>query len=417
MTDSSLKLKIETRVVASVATGFALLLVIFHALTALLPHNSLTLSLESVGTSDFVQYWAGFHLLNDGGNPYDGVQMHAEQLKVGQSADKTVLMWNPPWLTLLLAPILTLPFPYAAICWGILNIGMIVTIARIAAPALGFRSLPVVFSGIATILFYPLTECLRYGQLSIFLTFAFTLFIFFARAGWLGAAALALLPLTTKPHLFLLFVPPAIVWLTSLAAADRRRFLCTAALGMAVICSATAILWPSALANWLASFSVAPRGPGVIAREEWKTATLATLIRTSIATDGGELPVWPMWAVPTVAFVATALYFLNKRQVDWSSLAPSLLCLSLGTSSYGWAYDQSLLVLCQIALICRALRPTASRRALALGGVAVVQLIAFYIASRADNAQHYFLWLPWALLALLLATEDSGERHASNVAI
>lgn len=414
MVERTAKPLLTIRSAAAVGGAFAALIAIFACIGTVLPATRIGPTLGTPGADDFVQYWAGFRILNDGGNPYDGVRMHEVQRLVGQSSDKTVLMWNPPWLALLLAPVLALPFSLAALCWIALDLAMLMTIARIAPLALNRTPLPLIASALSVIVFYPVLECIRFGQLSVFLAFSFTLFLYFVRVEWFGAAALALIPLTAKPHLFLLFIPPGFVWLRSLSPNHRRRFLGFASAGALTVVAITTLLWPHSIANWIASLSIPPSGPGVVAREEWKTATLANLLRTALTSPLGESPAWPMQVIPALAFLCTTLYFWRRNEVEWSTLAPPLLCISLTTSGYGWAYDQSLLVLCQIALLCKAMEPHASRnfRAMMLTLLVLVQGVALFLGTRADNAQHYYVWIPWAYLILLMVASRKGEAHA-----
>ena len=410
--ERSAKPLLTIHTVAAVSGAFIALLAMFACIGLALPDTKLGPAIGNPGADDFVQYWAGFRILNEGGNPYDGVRMHEAQRLVGQANDKTVLMWNPPWLALLLSPMLILPFSLGALCWMVLDLAMLMTIARIAPIALKRSPLPLIPAALSVIVFYPVLECIRFGQLSVFLTFAFTLFLYFIRVGWMGAAALTLIPLTAKPHLFLLFIPPGIVWLRSLTTDDRRRFLGFACIGGLTVIATTSMLWPNSIGDWFASLSTTPSGPGVVAREEWKTATLANLVRTALASPLGEPPAWPMQVIPALAFLATTLYFWRRREIDWSTLAPPLLCIALTTSGYGWAYDQSLLVLCQVALLCDVVerRYRTNYRATMLLLLILIQGVALVLGTRADNAQHYYVWIPWAYLVLLaIAAKNRGR--------
>ena len=132
----------------------------------------------------------------------------------------------------------------------------------------------------------------------------------------------------------------------------------------------------------------------------------------ALASPSGAPPAWPMEVIPALAFLATTLYFWRRRAIDWSTLAPPLLCIALTTSGYGWAYDQSLLVLCQIFLLCDAMeRGSSSRyRATMLLLLTLIQGSALFLGTRADNAQHYYVWIPWAYLVLLaIAAKNRGR--------
>ena len=111
-----------------------------------------------------------------------------------------------------------------------------------------------------------------------------------------------------------------------------------------------------------------------------------------------------MWVVPIVSFILTIIFFYRYRgPINWSVVAPTLLCLSLTTGSYGWFFDHSLLVICQIALVCDAI--SYSRRAATFSMlilIGLLQIAALVVGTQAWHAQHHFVWLPWAMLLLLI---------------
>ena len=243
-----------------------------------------------------------------------------------------------------------------------------------------------------------------WGQLSIFLTFFFVLFLYFVRKGEMCAAGLALTPLTTKPHLFFLLAVPGLAWLAQLPARQRRAFLAGAVGGLAVMLTITVLRWPEALPWWKASLSATPTGPGAVAMETWKTSTLSTLVRSVMADATGAAPRWPMWAIPLVGFVTTAFVFARRRDpIVWADVAPPLMCLSLTLGCYGWTYDQTLLLPVQMALACDAVAAHDRAAAWRVAGVLIaVQVLAVVIGARSGAAHDDFIWLPWAMFGVVL---------------
>lgn len=359
------------------------------------------LALEKPGTRDFVQYWAAHQALESGRNAYDGEVMFQIEDGIGQRDDETILMWNPPWTALLLEPVVTLPFPKAALLWFVTSTILLTGIAILLPEALGRSTPHLVVAALAAGCFYPAAQCLVWGQLSIFLTFFFVLFLYFVRKGEMCAAGLALTPLTTKPHLFFLLAVPGLAWLAQLPARQRRAFLAGAVGGLAVMLTITVLRWPEALPWWKASLSATPTGPGAVAMETWKTSTLSTLVRSVMADATGAAPRWPMWAIPLVGFVTTAFVFARRRDpIVWADVAPPLMCLSLTLGCYGWTYDQTLLLPVQMALACDAVAAHDRAAAWRVAGVLIaVQVLAVVIGARSGAAHDDFIWLPWAMLA------------------
>lgn len=362
--------------------------------------NDRGLVLEQPGTRDFVQYWAAERALESGRNAYDGNVMFAIEDAVGQRDDETILMWNPPWTVLLLEPVVGLPFPAAALLWFLTSTLMLGGIAMLLPGALGREPPHLVVSALAVACFYPVAQCLVWGQLSVFLTFFFVLFLHFERRGEFFAAGLALVPLTAKPHLFFLLAVPGLWWLVARTTGQRRAFLAGAVGGLAVVVTIAALRWPEALGWWKASLSAAPTGPGAVAMESWKTSTLATLVRSALATGSGVAPRWPMWAIPAAGLAATVAYFGRRRPVvDWAEVAPPLMALSLTLGSYGWTYDQTLLLPLQVALVCDAASHrdrSAAARVVAV--LVLIQALALVVGARRGAAHEDYIWLPWAML-------------------
>jgi len=365
------------------------------------------------GTVDFVQYWSAFNLLITKQNPYDGALMHAVQSTVGQSPTYTTLMWNPPWTPLLMAPITALPFGTAALAWLSVSIVCLGAIACLAPTALGYPRLPLVVSAGATVFFYPVTDALILGQLSLPLTLGFIGALLALRLERYRSAGAIAACLTVKPHLFFLFIPPTLMWLAHTTPEIRRRCLggFTAALvGLILLTSAVS---PPAIGWWFESFGTTPAGPGGIAVRDWQTATLATALRRLAAEITGAVPTWPMYGLPLVALLLVGCALSRSAEpISWPRLAPPLACLSLGLNPYGWLYDQSLLVICQIAIIGNAWQSASPRRR----GVTALTLVLFnltiaVIAAQPWSAQHHHFWIPWALLALWWTT--STTRPAS----
>jgi hypothetical protein len=356
---------------------------------------------EGPGTRDFVQYWAAHRALDSGRNAYDGDVIFAIEETIGPRKDRTILMWNPPWTALLLEPVVTLPFPASALLWLVTSMLMLAGIAVLLPGALGRSSPHLVVTALAVACFYPVAQCLVWGQLSVFLAFFLVLFLHFERRGELFAAGLALVPLTCKPHLFFLLGVPGLLWLGGLSAARRRAFLAGSVGGMATLVALTTLRWPEALAWWGASLSSAPTGPGAVAMESWKTSTLATLVRSLLEAATGVAPRWPMWALPLLGLAGTVVWFArSRREIVWAETAPPLLALSLTFGSYGWTYDQTLLLPLQVGLVCDA-AAARDRRAAArvFGAVILVQAAALAVGARPGAAHADFLWLPWAMLA------------------
>jgi hypothetical protein len=356
----------------------------------------------SDGTPDFIQYWSAWSLLRRGLNPYDGALMHAVQLEVGQSSGVTTMMWNPPWVPVLLAPVLSLPFQASALCWFVCNLGFIAVIAALTPRALGYAAQPPWLYGIA-VCFLPFIDCLQWGQLSLLITAGFVVFLHSARLQNYFTSGLALVLLSIKPHLFLLFAVAGIAWLSGLQVPARNRFILGALTGLSLILCAMLVLSYDCFWWWIDGIRSPATGYGVIPVAQWQTATLASMVRSLLNEKFHIAPLWPLWLFPCLGLAGALLFFLrHRRSVDWSQLAPPLICLGLLLASYGWLYDQSLLIVCQFFILCRTY---ASKdqfdRLVGVGGLLLIQVTMVILNLCTIGAQHYYTWVPVAFLGLL----------------
>jgi hypothetical protein len=360
------------------------------------------------GTTDFVQYWAAWRLMLEGANPYDPELLTKVQSTVNENPGNLIFSWNPPWTFVALSPILSLPFNHAASLWFAVQIALLAVISIAAPRGLG-ASLSSPLKGVlATVLFFPILHSMKMGQLGPLFAASIALFLWFLRAGALRLAGISLLPLTFKPHLFFLFFVPGIIWLKQLSPRDRARFLSGSfgALGLLVVASIA--VSPSSSIQWLNALGskAATSANGLAVHvNDWQTATLVTWIRRAIAHQTNTLVTWPMWAVPLSSLILSGVYFYRRATpIRWEIITPALLCLSLGTSNYGWVFDQSVLVLCQIALVCEIARETRNTPRLMMSlVVAAIQGFSVYCSIWLDPSQEYYAWVPWAYLVALWA--------------
>lgn len=378
-----------------------------------------SLPFGKTGTVDFVQYWASWQAMLNGQDCYDGHAIYAIQSQLTTEPPPLMVSWNPPWTFVLLSPFLGLPFEQSAALWFLIEILLLCLIVSIVPHAFALPQLRPVAAALVVATFFPALNSMYWGQIGILLTASLASFLFFQDRRMPFWSGIALLPLTAKPHLFLLFIPPAIKWIAQASRRDLARFLLGSLGGFSILAVVTLLIAPTSIASWLHHLSPSSVGEVedfAVHFQNWKTATLATLVRVLISSFTHEIPTWPLVAFPVAGTVVSAVYFFrDKRLVVWAEVTPPLLCLCLMMSSYGWAYDQSLLLICHIVVISRARYYTSRRARLGLLGAAVsIQVLAFALSQYADAPQHYFAWVPPAMLLLLMADRRIRRKEILN---
>ena len=377
------------------------------------------LKVASLGTIDYVQYWSAWRLLAQGQNPYDPTLLHQTQSALSSAQSSLIYSWNPPWTYILLAPFLLPPFIPGATLWCLFQVGALLFIGLNAARALKVQSLGLIGGVCVSLFFLPSLYAIYYGQLGILFALSCTTFLLALNATRYTVAGISLLPLALKPHLFVLCVIPAVLWLTQVPRDHAKRFLVGAIGGFAVLLGTTVVLAPSSLSWWfntIAAPSVSHPGPHPL--KKWMTHTSTTALRLLIDEKLELHPTWLLVPIPAGAFVLTLIYFwVRKPRIDWNTLLPPMLCLCLATSSYAWVYDQPVLILCQYLVLSRALtyRSTLTRYLILIGCI-LTQLVPIILTTRQHWEGYWFFLMPWALLILLMtARVQRAPNQASDV--
>lgn len=294
------------------------------------------------GVVDFLQYWSANKLTGLGQNPYDPHVMKDFQRHFADSS-YTTMMWNPPWILLMLMPVLTLGLTAAAKLWFILNIIGIFAIVLLSERVFPSSHEHRWLRRLTIFFFPPFWNCLGFGQTSIALTLAFLLFVGCLSRNKDFAAGLILSVMSVKPHLIYLFALVLIWW----AVKERRFNLITGAItGMTVLVGASLLFQGPAVWNWI-QCHLHPellRGiEGVIPPSDWVTPTVGGTIRAY----GGPLYSVPMEKIiGFIALIPVAWWLVRAQpEIKWNFHLPLFVLLSLLLGPYGWFYDNSLLII------------------------------------------------------------------------
>jgi hypothetical protein len=77
---------------------------------------------DTFGGRHYVAYWSAFQVLRQGGNPYDPRTIFAAQRHLRPDAEDAQLFLYPPWMLIILAPLLSLNFTLSYHLWLALNL-------------------------------------------------------------------------------------------------------------------------------------------------------------------------------------------------------------------------------------------------------------------------------------------------------
>ncbi len=316
--------------------------------------QSETVDLHGYGVIDFIQYWSAYRVVECGRNPYLPANMREVQSTIGTVGDVT-MMWNPPWLLLIMKPILELDLKKAAVGWFALNILFLLIAVYLCALLYprqqGFK----IFALFALVLFPPFYEVLRLGQISLLLTVSVLGFSVCLKKRWDFAAGFLLSLTSVKPHLVYLLALVLIWWIFK----ERRFFvLWGGVVGLGVLVGGSLIFQGPILSQWIDAQLHPEIISGAVRTNEWLAATLGGFLR---AYGGSWLGALRIEVFVVLGATALMLFRLTRYRPDisWSNELPLLILLSLTTAPYGWFFDTAiaLSVVAYGVSICRNRAP------------------------------------------------------------
>lgn len=394
--------------------GLAPILAVCAGLSALFVYIAGTGLADGVKVShrDLIEYWAAFRLLDE--NPYDPARIFQIQNSAGAGFADPLMMWNPPWLPLLM-PGINLPFNQAWLVWKLVNVTCwfmsgVVLMASCRAGRRQSTAPAVIFAAFSA----PALLNLEMGQMGSFLTLGAALVIYGWSVGGALTFGLGALLLSVKPHIFL---PLAAFFAVRVVVERRWRFAAVATLPTAVTVAFTCFRYPEAVPAWIAALITTPEG--AIDPRRWMTPTIGRW--------GDILMIWGGLSVGTLISKAILLagilgggWVAVRKHASCGGVEPALtaLMISVISSPFSWTFDQMVLVLPQVFVLATVWRESESivQRWIALLGFIAINMVMLvqWLVFGAD-LQFYF-WYPviQVLVCILVCrlfvrTGDSAE--------
>ncbi|MDD2942628.1 MAG: glycosyltransferase family 87 protein [bacterium] len=368
-------------------------------------------------SSDFKEYWGAFQLLQNGQNSYDPAQMLAVQQPLEPGLETPLMMWNPPWLPLVMSPALAFGYETGRLLWFIISLAMFCAAITLLRPQKGYLEN---MSGHPAAIYLlmlaiPVIECLRLGQLGFFLLFFEATTIYYAVKGRATLAGIFFAFLSAKPHIFLFF---GLALLVTIGKKRLPSFFSAVVISLLLLWGTTIIIAPGSPHQWLTAINADYQT--ITPPALWKTSSLASAIREQASSLLGEFNLTTarriIWLPPIAAglFLMLAYRTLCLRyllQVDklhlWS-------CFSAAVAPFLWHFDFLILLPAIIFL-------AGEKRKLNTPQVAILLLaqpaliMSMHISGNFIGAW----WFPWMLLALYVPTikREKSRNQRANVSI
>lgn len=377
----------------------------------LLPHGMRTHIFDADGSSpqqygavDFIQYWSAYRVQAAGKNPYAPSDMSQVQVSLGVEGSPT-MMWNPPWILLLMEPVLAGDFSSSVATWYVVNLIFILLAGILCSILYPLKSRLKLVAAVAVILFPPFWDTLYFGQVSLLITVLFLVFAVCLKRRWDFMAGIFFAMLSIKPHLVYLLAVVLLWWVFK-----QRRYLVLFGLGagMSALVGSSLLLQGQMVSQWLSAQLHPESINDAVRTNQWVTATIGGALRAYGGDWLGSHQIEFMIALGTL--VVTACWLLRAQPViNWQRHLPLFVVLSLLTAPYGWFFDQSIAIIA--VAYCIWVRSNDPEKML----VCLFSYYAFvdYYGVFWGQFQHQMFFFPLGLLVLLLVTRDQGRVRAA----
>jgi hypothetical protein len=322
---------------------------------------------NAAGSRDFIQYWAAGRQLIHHANPYDEHAILPMELAAGYpSGLPTFIMPNPPTALPLVVPLGLFGPMSAELFWLALSLGCLVASVQMIRTMHGSPKNQLHWLGYT---FAPALSCLLSGQITIFVLFGLTLFLWFC---------------LLKPHLFL---PLGIALLSWIFFSRNYKILAGVASSIAVGSAATFLLDPSAWAHYGQMMS--SRRPDLL-----PIPCLSVLLRQHIGHTR-----WLQYLPAAVGCAWAIRYFRKHRDDwDWQHHGSLLILASVLVAPYTWFMDQAIL----IPALLHGAYSTRSQRSIALLALASAVIEIAILRGVPLLKSPFYLWTAPAWMAWYL---------------
>lgn len=340
---------------------------------------------------DFLEYWAAGRLAAQGDNPYDAVQLLAEQRTADPGRADAVMMWNPPWTLPLYLPLGVLPARWASLVW----VGLQLVAVMLACDLLWRIYHPTGLRWVGQVVgvsFVGTSWLMAYGQNTGLLLLGLAGFLHFTRNDRPIAAGVCAALTALKPHLLAGF------GVLLLADCVTRRGRTTIAAGVGVIALSLGLAHlttPGVAQQFLAA--VRDPGPGAVPLHGWTLPVPSYWLRMAVNPQW----FWVQFVPCAVAWIALVAWrFRAGDRWDWPRAMPWVVAVSVLTTPYGgWIFDLPVLL---VPVLAVAARLVAGQQWALFVVFLVGQLTVNVVAFATPGALHAYWWVTSAVLGLCL---------------
>ncbi len=373
---------------------------------------------DAIPMNDFVQYWSAAKVNLAQGNPYDAAQLWPHQsLATGKPELQNVtMMWNPPWVLVLVTPLGFLSaVPAQLLFQGVQLVAVLVSVTWLWKVYGGTRqSLWVAW--VIGLCFGPTAFLLWWGQIGGLVLLGLAGFLYFRTLDRPFIAGLFVALTAIKPHL--LFAFGLVLILEALVNRKTRWTVLGGAIAVALAAAAAWAMNPAVFdhyrgAGWESSTDIN------VSPKDWKIPLVSYWLRMAV----NPAAFWIQFVPLAITAVAVGVYWWRKRSVwNWTVETPRLVFASVLTTSYGaWVFDLVVLLVPVCAVAATVVPTPGRKRYLALAAHVLLTVTAvatgniqFFVTGETMTGLHFFIWVSPAVLALCLWAKPSRSNELES---
>jgi hypothetical protein len=316
-------------------------------------------------------------------------------------------MWNPPWILVILSPILWMDYKVSKLLWMSLNSFFLVfaILILLKNDLLRVDLSRKILMIIAMSSFPPMIDCLKFGQLGLLLLIGVVMVYEGLKKERIWALVLGLGIISIKPHLFALFGSFLLAWLF----VSKKFFvLSRITFFIGILFFAPIIINLELFLFWVDSMINQPSSEVIFRPWQWKTATISTLLREYFFLREPDLgysivlSAWLYFLLP----LAT-IFGVVCRRINWEIAFPLIILFSFILSPFTWYFDMTVLMICYPVLL----------RFFGSVFLIIFHFGVFLVSHFWLDAQHEFWWFALILLALYLISvtlSRDAARYGSS---
>ena len=344
---------------------------------------------QLIPLNDYIEYWSAGRLFLAGNNPYSAGDMLKLQQHLGWSDTVPLMMWNPPWVLLVVFPFALMPFWLARGAWFVFHLTLTVVCADILWRLYNGPGDRRWVAWLTAVFFIPDAMAFYLGQISPLLLAGMTGFLLSLQKNRRLLAGAFVLLITTKPHLLYVFWVFFLLWVLK-----ERRWKTAAAAVFSITAAYLLILVkePEAIGQYFRAMG-SNTGPLT-----WQTPTLGTALRMVVNVNWAIVQFVPLFLG---SLSAIWLWQRRKARFAWQDCMPDIIVLSVTMSCFSWTFDW--VVLLPVALLMMIWFVSSPVRNWWLCAAFVFLQGLFFIQLAAIKNYFYTIWMPFMLALIYLA--------------